>query len=303
MNNKKGFALALTLWIVAMMSLVSVLFLSYGKKVVQNSRNLETKLEVTLEAESFLEFLKFYGATAEIVKNRIVNKNLKELFPSFPISLPIDSTKITWKDKTFYLQDTSGLINIIDTESITNFVSYENILKDKKVIIQDSIEDWLDKDSVSHLNGAEDDFYQAYKYNSRDSNYFAHIKELSLLRGMVDLNQSKLDRLFSKIYIFKRSSRNILTMDIDLLGHIYNFSQNELVQLKKARIKDIDTFERLFYYFMDNKFNYERDSFMPSGAIVITISVSDKNITKDLTTLVDFMSTKRKAWEVWNYQD
>ncbi len=303
MNRKKGFALALTLWIVAMMSLASVLFLSYGKKVVQNSRHLETKLEVTLEVESFLELLKFYGATAKIVKNRIVNKNLKELFPSFPVSLPIDSTKITWKNKIFYLQDTSGLINITDIEAISNFINYENRLKDKKAIIQDSIEDWLDKDRITHLNGAEDAFYQSYKYNSRGNNYFAHIEEISLLRGMIDLNQSTLDRLFSKIYIFKRSSRNILTMDMEVLGHIYNFNQNELTQLKKARIKDIDTFERLFYYFIGNKFNFEIDSFMPSGAIIITISVTDKNITKEVTTLVDFMSTKRKAWEVWNYQD
>lgn len=303
MNNKKGFALALTLWIVAMMSLVSVLFLSYGKKVVQNSRNLETKLEVTLEAESFLEFLKFYGATAEIVKNRIVNKNLKELFPSFPISLPIDSRKITWKNKIFYLQDTAGLINITDIEAISNFVNYENRLKDKKAIIQDSIEDWLDKDSLTNLNGAEDTFYQDYKYNSRDSRYFAHIEELSLLRGMMDLNQIQIDKLFSKMYIFKRSSRNILTMDMEVLGYIYNFTKSQLVQLKKARNENINRFEQLFYYFIAERFNLEMDSFMPSGAIIITVSVTDKNITKEVTTLIDFMSTKRKAWEVWNYQD
>ena len=303
MNCKKGFALALTLWIIAIMSLVSVLFLSYGKKIVRNSRSLETKLEVTLEAESFLEFLRFYGATAEIVENRMVNKNLKKLFPSFPISLPIDSTKITWKNKIFYLQDTSGLINITDIEAISNFINYENSLKDKKAIIHDSIEDWLDKDSIASLNGAEDSFYQTYKYGSRDSRYFAHIKELSLLRGIMDLNPSKIEKLFSKMYIFKRSSRNILTMDMEVLGHIYNFTKSMLFQLKKARNENINTFERLFYYFTAEKFNLERDSFMPSGAIIMTVLVSDKNITKKVTTLVDFMSTKRQPWEVWNYQD
>jgi len=300
---KKGFALALTLWIVAMMSLASVLFLSYGKKIVEKSRSLETKLEVTIEAESFLEFLKFYGVTGEIVDNRIVNKNLKELFPSFPISLPIDSRKITWKNKIFYLQDTAGLINITDIEAISNFVNYENRLKDKKAIIQDSIEDWLDKDNISHLNGAEDSFYQAYKYGSRDSRYFAHIEELSLLRGMIDLNKIQIDKLFSKMYIFERSSRNILTMDMEVLGHIYNFTKSQLVQLKKARNENINRFEQLFYYFIAERFNIEMDSFMPSGAIIMTVSVTNKNIKKEVTTLIDFMSTKRKAWEVWNYQN
>ena len=303
MNRKKGFALALTLWIIAMMSLVTVLFLSYGKKIVKNSRSLETKLEVTLEAESFLEILKFYGATAEIVENRMVNKNLQTLFPSFPISLPIDSRKITWKNKIFYLQDTSGLINITDIEAISNFINYENRLKDKKAIIQDSVEDWLDKDSISHLNGAEDAFYQAYKYGSRDSRYFSYIEELSLLRGIMDVNQTEIEKLFSKMYIFKRSSRNILTMDMEVLGRIYNFTKSRLFQLKKARNENLDTFERLFYYFSTEKFNIERDSFMPSGAMVMTVFVTDKNITKEVTTLVDFMSTKRAAWEVWNYQN
>ena len=303
MDYKKGFALAFTLWIIAMMSLVTVLFLSYGKKIVKNSRSLETKLEVTLEAESLLEILKFYGATAEIVDNKMVNKNLQKLFPSLPISLPIDSRKITWKNRVFYLQDTGGLINITDIEAISNFINHENRLKDKKVIIQDSIEDWLDKDSLSYLNGAEDDFYRAYKYGSRDSRYFAHSKELSLLRGIMDLNSTQIDKLLSKIYIFKRSSRNILTMDMEVLGHIYDFSKSEIFQLKKARSENISTFERLFYNFSAGKLDAERDSSMPSGAIVMTVLVTDRNITKKITTLVDFMSTKRKAWEVWKYQD
>jgi hypothetical protein len=301
--NKKGFSLALTLWIVAMMSLVSVLFLSYGKKIVQNSRDLETKLAVTIEAESFLEFLKFYGATAEIIESKIVNQNLKELFPSFPTILPIDSTKIVWKNKIFYLQDTAGLINITDIEAISNFIDHENELKDKKVIIQDSIKDWLDKDSIAYLNGAENNFYKNYKYNPRDSRYFAHPKELSLLRGIIDSNQTNIKRLLPNIYIFKRSSRNILTMDNDVLAHIYNFTNSDSVQLKKAKEESIDAFERLFFYLSDKKFNFERDSFMPSGAITITVSITDKNITKGISCMVDFISTKKRACEVWNYQD
>lgn len=287
-----------------MISLVSVLFLSYGKKIVQNSRSLEKKLELTIETESFLEFLKFYGATAKIVDNRMVNSNLKKLFPSFPTALSIDFQKIRWKGKVFYLQDSAGLINITDIEAISNFINYENGLKDKKVIIHDSMEDWLDRDSFSYLNGAEDSFYQPYGYGSRDSRYFAHKRELSLLRGIMDLNRTSVDRLISKIYLFKRSSRNILTMNLDTLGHIYNLNGTQISQLKKAKKENnIDSFERLFGYFSEDKFDFERDTFMPSGAVVISVSTDDTNITKNITTMVDFMATKRGAFEVWSYQD
>ena len=303
MNCKKGFSLVFTLWIVAMMSLITVLFLSYGKKIVKNSRDLETKLEVTIASESFLEFLKFYGATAEIRDNKMINFNLKKIFPSFPTTLFIDSRKNSWKNKIFYLQDTAGLINVTDSEAISNFVEHENNIKDKTVIIRDSIEDWLDKDNVAYLNGAEDDFYRNYKYNTRDKNYFAHYQELSLVRGIMDSNQSSIKKLLSKIYSFKRSSRNLLTMDIDLLVYIYNFSHSNSIQLKKARAESIEAFERLFFYFSDRKFNFEKDSFLPSGAVFINIIVTDRNITKESHAMIDFMATKKRAWQVWNYQD
>jgi hypothetical protein len=299
--SKKGFALALTLWIVAMMSLVTVIFLSYGKKIVKNSRNLETKLEVTLASESFLEFLKFYASTAKITNNKMINYNLKELYPLFPTVLFIDSRKNIWKKKIFYLQDTAGLINITDTEAISSFVNHENRVKDKKVIIKESIEDWLDKDSIAHLNGAESNFYK--NYNTRDKSYFAHSQELSLIRGITDSNQTNVDKLLSKVYLFKRSSRNLLTMNINLLVYIYEFSQSNLIQLKKARAESIESFERIFFNLSNKKFNVERDSFMPSGAVIIKIVVTDKNVTKEICSMVDFMATEKRAWEVWDYKD
>lgn len=305
MRAKKGFALALTLWIVAIMSLVSVLFLSYSKKVVQKSRDLEAKLEVTIEAESTFELLKFYGATGEIVKNRIVNKNLEGIFPSFPTILPIDSRETVWDNRTIILQDTAGLINISDIDAIANFVGYESNSKDKKVIIQDSIEDWLDTDSLSHLNGAEDSFYRTlgYKYGTRDRRYFASIEELSLLRGIVDWNPLKVKKLLSQLYIFKRSTRNILTMNIDTLGRIYHFNKNDLAQLKKARDEGDSSFESLFYHLNPENFNFERDSSMASGAIKVKVIVSKRNVTKEISAMVDFIQTKRKAFEVLKYQD
>ena len=59
--SKKGFSLALTLWIVAILSLLSAYYLNYGKKVVEKSGELQIKLNLVLEAESMVEVIKFYG--------------------------------------------------------------------------------------------------------------------------------------------------------------------------------------------------------------------------------------------------
>jgi len=303
--KKSAFSLALTLWIVAMMGLVSVLYLSYGKKVVTKSTQLHKKLLLTFQAESMVELLKFYGSTGRFNGNYILNTLVQQYYPSFPKKIFIDSRETRWKNTKILLQDTAGLISIDDIDALSNCLEYElQDSKDKKVIIKDSLMDWLDSDSFSTLNGAEDSFYQKYGYESRDMGYFASSEELFLLRVLQDINRSKQDKFLTQLAISSKRGRNISTLNNSLLQCIFNISKGDLIELKKLKEEEgLYRFMSFFETVYKENYDLERDGGVASQILRIKITSFDNNITKEINTLIDFGGVNNKKFETLNYED
>jgi hypothetical protein len=302
---KKGFALALTLWIVAMMSLASVMYLSYGKRTVDKIKKLEQKLQAIFESESTLEIIKFYGMTGEFSSNKINNALLSKIFPAFPKEIFIDNRKVVWGKQTILLQDTAGLIGSSDVEALSNYLIFnEKVSKDKKVIIRDSIKDWLDEDNRVSLNGAERLFYQSrgYNYSPRNQTYLASIDEFFLLRGFFDSNINK-SRFKSKLVKSNYVFRNVLTMDLIVLSQVYELSKIETEQLKKAKQESIDIFFKLFYKFKPEVFNRDGTGATPSRIVKVTIIFNDKDIREKLSLLISFRLGSSTASEVLEYNN
>lgn len=302
---KKGFALALTLWIVAIMSLVTALYLSYGREIVQKTTLLNKKLEAIFEVESAVELLKFYGMTGNLSQNNISTNGLKKLFPHFPTRIFIDGRVTKWGKITIILQDTAGLIGTNDVEGIMNYlISNKKISKDKEAIIKDSINDWLDNNSFKLLNGAESSFYrsQGYAYLPRNENYFSSIDELFSVRGLVDSN---LDKKFlrSKFVVSDYTARNVITMDVDLLGNVYNLPKIEIEQLKKAREESIDTFFKLFYQQNPEVFQSEGTGSSASRIVKTIVMYDDGEIHEQVSLLISFRLGLLGASEVLEYNN
>jgi hypothetical protein len=297
---RKGFALALTLWIVAMLSLVSVLYLSYGKKVVKKTIQLNKKLELIFEAESTIELLKFYIATGNIDKDRVVNRNLKNIFPSFPTFFYIDGRVKVMDNRTIKLQDTAGLINIHDDEAFSRYLS-KGLSIEERSVISDSLDDWLDLDGFSSLNGAETPFYKQkkYAYGARDEDYISSIEEIFLIRGIDKYkNIDKENLILSNLLI-----RNILTMNPYLLGKVYGFTQNEIEQLIEGRKEGKELFSNLFYRLNIDNQRPEIDGFITSNILKIDIVVHRKTLYKKIKLLVNFKPNSQRAFKVLEYYD
>ena len=89
-----------------------------------------------------------------------------------------------------YLHDENGKINLngINDENKGILIEYFNQmgidLFDADIIV-DSILDWIDPDDLTHLNGAEDNYYESLPepYKTRDAP-FSSIEELVLVRGV-----------------------------------------------------------------------------------------------------------------------
>jgi len=300
---KKGFSLALTLWIVAIMSLASVLYLSYAKKVVQKTKLLNQKLQLTFDTESTIELLKFYIATGYFERYNIRNSTINSIFPTLPNTLLIDGTKEPFDNRTVILQDSAGVININDTDAIANYFTHSNSIENKS-IITDSIKDWLDLDEFVLLNGAESSYYrnQKYAYKPRNELYFASIDEIFLVRGLVDYNLTK-QQNYNNLIVSDLTSRNLLTMDMNLLQKIYGFTQNEIEQLKDAKKEDINLFLSMFYRFNAQNINWERDGSFPSNILKIRVLSSNKNIKKDISLIINFRLTQEHVFKILEYND
>ena len=302
---KKGFALTLTLWIVAMMSLASALYLSYGKRTVQKTKKLEKKLEAILKTESTIELLRFYGATGSIQGNKIVNHNLVKIFPSLPKEIFIDGRELVWGKEHIVLEDTAGLIGSGDIDALSSYlVSTQNTLKDKKVIIENSIKDWIDDNGFTLLNGAETSYYQhqGYSYTPRNQNYLSSLDELFLIRGLtgMDINRSSIK---SNIVLSDYVSRNVLTMDLALLAKVYKLSKIEVAQLREAKKESSDRFFKLFYKFRAEVFNSDGTGITPSRIVKLRISYVNKEIHESVSLLISFRLSKLASHEILEYNN
>ena len=303
---KKGFSLALTLWIVAILSLLSAYYLSYGKKIVKKSRELQIKLDVLLEAESMLELIKFYGATGIVIENKITNIIIQEKFKNFPNTFFIDSRKMVWGNSTILLQDTAGLIDINDQVAIADYVAED---KEKKAIIKESISDWYDYDDFSSLNGAEKSFYTQdsnRRANARNEHYFAAPEELFLIRGLENQSTLQKQKLLKNIVISDGGGNyNLFTLQDTLLKSRYKLTNNDMEQLRRVKKQGLEAFKSMFYTLNKRRStNFEQDGVNPSYIVRGKIKSSFQNITEKIEFLIDFnVKSEEKIFEVLYYKN
>jgi len=302
---RKAFALALTLWIVAIMSLVTALYLNYGKITVQKTKLLNKKLDAIFKVESTVELLKFYGVTGEFLSNTIKNKILQRNFPSFPNQIFTDGRETKWNKQIIKIQDISGLIGTADMDALVNYIiSNVNISKDKSVIIKESMLDWLDSNEITNLNGAEAPFYshKGLGYTPRNENYIASLDEIFLLKGLVGVKINR-KKLKSKLILSSFVLRNILTMDINVLSALYHFSKIEQEQLIKAKKESNKTFVRLFYELRPKELNSELTGLSSSRIMKVLVSFKDKEIYEEVSFIISFRQNEFTISEIIEYNN
>jgi len=302
MKKRGGFSLALTLWIVAILSLLSILYLNYGRAVVLKSRQLEKKLKVVIENESTIELLKFYGATGKFLENRIENTLLKSILKDLPIQIYLNARKIRWKHSIITFQDSSGLIDIDDYSMIAHCLAKD---PEQEWIIHDSLMDWKDWDSLSHLNGAEDDYYhqEGKKYSARNELYLAAPEELFLVRGLEQLSKREQKKVLSNVIISDVISYNILTLKDEILQCRYHLTDNDMEQLRKINREDVSSFVSFFYALNRHKMDMETDRMYPSHIVQIEVVTQIDEVQKKTKLLISFKSSvnRGKSFEVLTY--
>ncbi len=284
MSSRSAFALSLVLWIVAALLLGVALLVSFSKDTLEITKGVKEKLTTRLKAESALEELKYYLVTGK-PDNTGISNNLS----AFPKKIVLDGRVYKTGNIEFSITDLSAKMNIFHpSPDLIASVAADN-KRELLYTMRDSLKDWVDKDNVVSLGGAERAYYKLQaerNYTPRNSPAIQSLDELWLIKGFDTLSAKKRNQL--KQYfrdVTTGSNINLLLIKPLYLAKLLHFNSNEVESLVKLRKTDLQKFMAIV-----QKNKYFDDDYMRSVLsykVEISLSVHTKYATTKLHTVID----------------
>jgi general secretion pathway protein K len=183
--NNRGVALLLVMWILVLLTVISGQFCHTMRTEVNITRNFKEETRAYYIARAG-----FNMAVAGLVskdQRRNLNTDSQSDIIQWRINAPIDPIPFAGGHAHVWIENEKGKIHINRStpkflKSIINGYYPDENMRD---VITASILDWRDKDQLSRVNGAENDYYNALPdpYNCGDSD-FKSVEELLLVRGI-----------------------------------------------------------------------------------------------------------------------
>ncbi|HIP37550.1 MAG TPA: hypothetical protein EYG85_11930 [Crocinitomix sp.] len=295
MRQKSGFALAMSLWISAILMAVTIYILSIYKKSVNNGIDLAHKLEAQLLNDSIIEKMKFYAKTGRFEKNYLLNE-MK------------DMPKKIWLDGNTYNLDKNNSISLKGTGALQSLYSGESKILMRKInfILKDNINrkagflDWIDIDHEIRFNGGEDSYYRMMEKNYTPSNMgsLQHPSELFLIKGFQDINSSNQKLVMDGFHSIPDSSLNIYDVKLEEINYFMDVPSFEYEQLKALYKRDYSQYivqlEQLF-----RKNGYAEIFRSPSFNIIGVVTTQYKESVVKSTIEISFKGLYKIPYTVY----
>jgi len=256
MKSKRGFALSIVLWIVAALLLGIAFILNLSKDSLTLTKGVQEKLIARLQAQDYLEVIKYYVMTADFNNYKLINNHSIATY-KLPKEIILDGRDYNIsKNVTLSMRDASSIVNLFypNQRIIAALASQGDDALN--YTIKDSIKDWIDADSKVSLNGAESSYYnkeQNVFYKPRNYPALQSSDELRLIRGINTLNKKDFDRLSSYIYVSQQGAIVNLALVspeyLSILLHIDKEIAEQLINYKyKNFTKFVNTIRKNHYY-------------------------------------------------------
>jgi len=189
LNNNRGIALVLVLWVLTLLSVLVGEFAQTMRTEINITRNFKEETLTYYIAKAginlALDLLLFNGRLP--ISDEMDGFEAEE--DGFEWHMGSDVPPIPFANGTIEIniENESGKININTAESglLKMMLNPFDLDEAEKDIIVDSILDWRDKDDFHRLNGAESDYYQSLSspYSAKNGD-FDSIDELLLVKGV-----------------------------------------------------------------------------------------------------------------------
>lgn len=201
-RDERGIALLMVLWIMALLTVIVTEFAYSMRTEVNITRNFKEDMEFYYLARAGVE-----RALAELSvdfdfnyldgEGNVIFAKIEPL-PGGIMEAPGMGAEISAGRRihlgegtySYRIIDKEGRINVnvaVRNSFILNELLLQTGVKEKKTrdTIVDSMQDWVDKDDLHRLNGAEDSYYLSLTppYHAKDG-HFSTVEELLLIKGV-----------------------------------------------------------------------------------------------------------------------
>ena len=169
MNNSRGAALIIVLFIATILGVMSALLIAKTKQHIQRITVAKEYLQAERIALSDLNHLIFATQTSPYA----IFGNSSQLPESvylgdeaLPKDINLHNTTFFFRSSQVKIQDMSGLIPLISLDStlMKNYLSSIGWPDDQVYHFLDVLEDWQDTNGFKRLNGAESNDYETFGY-------------------------------------------------------------------------------------------------------------------------------------------
>jgi len=269
MRKRSGFALAMVLWISAVLMAATLFLLSNYKKSVVYASDLQDKLEAEIEADTYITKFNYYALTGKFQDNYIEN-SLK----GFPKKLFLNQTPMVIdKNTTLVLKSGGGMLSMYATDAsvINNMMqNYTHSTTNYK----DAYLDWIDLDNVPLLNGAEDGYYIANgHYPVSNLGTIQHPEELFLIKGFEDVNDSIRQKVIENFHYTTSSTLDYAVISPDFLRNLIKVDDFEWQQLAELYKNNYSLYKNTIVSKLSRSIDsdYFGISYVVHGVVVVNI--------------------------------
>jgi general secretion pathway protein K len=190
--NENGVALLLTIWVLALLSVIVGEFCHAMRTEVNITRNFKEKTEAYYMSraglmQAIVELIRIETTPVLIVDDEATKPKDDEEKIDWRINVAISDIPFGTGVFSVKIENEAGKINInrADENLLKMMLNKFELDDGEKDIIVDSILDWRDPDDLSRLHGAEDEYYQSLPepYRARNDD-FESVEELLLVKGI-----------------------------------------------------------------------------------------------------------------------
>ncbi len=249
-TSEKGIALMMVLWVVVLLSIISLNYFSSNRWNSAGTRNLK---------EETLSYYMAMSGYQEAVNYLLSDKNpsLDFIDPEGNFWTDIDNEPVTGKRTTeegeieIRITDENAKINInyVDGVHLANLFRHVGISEDVITELVDSVMDWKDSEGTAELtrpSGAESDYYEGLENPYTAKNMFFDVpEELLLVKGMQPeyfKGGDEQTSLLNLITTFGTANTlNINTVSREVM-QLLQFDETEIEAIMKQRTREAGGF-------------------------------------------------------------
>lgn len=184
--DRRGIALMMVLWVLVLLSILSMNFLASTRWGSASVRNVKEDTQAFyLALSGYQEAMNYLASDKDLAIDFLDSEG------NFWIdgeTQPITGKRLTEDGEVeIWISDENGRINInfANQDRLAKLFSYCGVKQEDLNTIVDSIMDWKDLDSEHHLSGAESDYYEALEDPYKAKNGLFDIPdEIALVKGL-----------------------------------------------------------------------------------------------------------------------